>query len=96
MVGSAFSLVTTHADVFLVGWIATLRELADIFHLPGFNTLHIIMAILMCITWAVLFILTIVAFAQGHIFQSMPEDVVKDSVRMSQEMEEVQRGGSSV
>ncbi|KAF9450552.1 hypothetical protein P691DRAFT_700995 [Macrolepiota fuliginosa MF-IS2] len=62
-----------------VGWIATIRELADIFNLPGFHVLHIIMAVLMCITWVVLFVLTVVAFFQGHIFKSMPEDVIKDS-----------------
>ncbi len=81
----------------LVGWIVTIRELADIFKLPGFNILHMTMAILMCITWAVLFVLTIVAFAQGHIFKSMPEDVVKDaSLLMKHEVEEVRRGDASV
>lgn len=36
------------------------------------------MAILMCMTWLVLFVLTIVAFYKGLIFNSKEEDVIKD------------------
>ncbi|KAF8158445.1 voltage-dependent anion channel [Crassisporium funariophilum] len=61
-----------------VGWIATLRLLGDIFHLDGFYVLHTIMCVIMVATWAVLFVLTLVAFAGGHIFISKDEDVLKD------------------
>lgn len=64
---------------FIVGWIATLPVLGDIFHLRGFFVIHCMMAGVMCTTWLVLFILTIVAFAKGRIFSSNDEDVVKDS-----------------
>jgi len=37
------------------------------------------MVVLMCITWAVLFVLTIVAFFKGRIFQSKDEDVWNDA-----------------
>lgn len=37
------------------------------------------MTVLMCITWTVLFVLTIVAFWKGLIFISNEEDVIKDS-----------------
>lgn len=76
----------------LVGWIATLRELGRIFRIPGFSVVHTIFAIIMCIIWAVLFILTIAAFVKGDIFTSMPEDVIKDSVLTRHESE----GGGAV
>ncbi|TFK40496.1 voltage-dependent anion channel [Crucibulum laeve] len=63
-----------------VGWIATLRILGRIFQIKGFTIVHLIMTILMCITWAVLFVLTLVAFFNGRIFISKPEDVLKDSI----------------
>ena len=63
----------------IVGWIATLPVLGDIFHLHGFFIIHCVMTAVMCATWLVLFILTIVAFAKGRIFSSNDEDVVKDS-----------------
>ncbi|KAF7768261.1 hypothetical protein Agabi119p4_7504 [Agaricus bisporus var. burnettii] len=75
-----------------VGWIATLRELGRIFRIPGFSVVHTIFAIIMCIIWAVLFILTIAAFVKGDIFTSMPEDVIKDSVLTRHESE----GGGAV
>ncbi|KAF8895246.1 voltage-dependent anion channel [Infundibulicybe gibba] len=63
-----------------VGWIATLRVLGETFDLEGFFIIHMILATLMCITWAVLFVLTIVAFWRGLIFISKEEDVLKDSI----------------
>lgn len=63
-----------------VGWIATTRALGDIFELQGFYSLHLIMAVLMCGTWLILFVLTILAFWRGLIFKSKPEDVLKDSM----------------
>lgn len=36
------------------------------------------MTILMCLTWAVLFILTAAAFWKGLIFYSQDDDVLKD------------------
>ncbi|KAJ3518185.1 hypothetical protein NLJ89_g31 [Agrocybe chaxingu] len=62
-----------------VGWIITLRLLGDVFHIHGFHIIHVIMCIVMFATWAILFILTVVAFAKGYIFSSSPEDVVKDA-----------------
>jgi len=61
-----------------VGWIACIRLLGDIFDIKGFHVLHIITACAMCITWLVLFILTIVAFVKGDIFKSRDEDVARD------------------
>lgn len=76
------------SDRFLVGWIATIRVLGDIFDIKGFFTLHLIFAILMCLTWVVLFVLTVTAFWKGLIFRSKEEDVLKDSVVVdSPEME---------
>ncbi|PFH54006.1 hypothetical protein AMATHDRAFT_53723 [Amanita thiersii Skay4041] len=62
-----------------VGWIASLRVFADIFDIHGFVILHLVMTILMCITWAILFILTVIAFFEGRIFKSRREDVMKDA-----------------
>jgi tellurite resistance protein TehA-like permease len=62
-----------------VGWISTIRVLADIFHLEGFYIWHTIMATLMASTWVVLIILTAMAFWKGKIFMAKPEDVLKDA-----------------
>ncbi|KAF5360766.1 hypothetical protein D9756_004928 [Leucocoprinus leucothites] len=78
-----------------VGWIAMLREFGDIFQIPGFHVLHLIMAIAMCLTWVILFVLTAVAFAKGDIFQSMSEDVIKDSTLFKHEHEEELRQPST-
>lgn len=61
-----------------VGWISCLRVLGDIFNIKGFYVLHLIMAILMCLTWLVLFVLTVTAFWRGKIFISDEEDVRQD------------------
>ncbi|KAF9046834.1 hypothetical protein BDZ89DRAFT_61734 [Hymenopellis radicata] len=63
-----------------VGWIATTRVLGDIFHLDGLFSLHLIMAVIMVITWFILFILTVMAFWRGLIFKSKAEDVLVDSM----------------
>ncbi|KAJ8468645.1 hypothetical protein ONZ45_g17174 [Pleurotus djamor] len=63
-----------------VGWIATMRLLGDIFRINGFYVTHAIMAILICVVWLILFVLTIIAFWKGLIFQSKEEDVIKDSI----------------
>ncbi|KAF8657318.1 hypothetical protein AX16_002240 [Volvariella volvacea WC 439] len=62
-----------------VGWIATLRVIGEIFDIRGFAIIHLIMAILMCITWAVLFVLTVLAFCRGLIFNSEDEEVIRDA-----------------
>ncbi|PSR72182.1 hypothetical protein PHLCEN_2v11974, partial [Hermanssonia centrifuga] len=62
-----------------VGWILTLRKLGDIFGWNGFNIWHMIMTILMCITWVVLFVLTAIAFWKGEIFISTPEEIIRDT-----------------
>lgn len=61
-----------------MGFITVIRVLADTFDLPGFVTWHIVMAVCMCITWLVLFFLTLMAFWRGKIFFAKPEDVLKD------------------
>ena len=63
----------------IVGWIVTLRLLADIFHIDGFYVLYAIMCSLMFVVWSVLFVLTVVAFAKGWIFNSSDEDVRRDA-----------------
>ncbi|OBZ74581.1 Malic acid transport protein [Grifola frondosa] len=70
-----------------VGWISTIRELGDIFSLPGFYVWHTIMAISMCLVWLVLFVLTIVAFCKGQIFMAKSEDVIKDAVDLKHEFQ---------
>ncbi len=68
----------------LVGWISTIRVLGDIFDLQGFFVWHLIMSILMCTVWVVLFALTAVAFWKGKIFLAKDEDVLKDSVKQKE------------
>ncbi|KAH8833876.1 voltage-dependent anion channel-domain-containing protein [Flagelloscypha sp. PMI_526] len=63
-----------------VGWINTIRTLADIFHIEGFYTVHLVMTILLCITWLTLMILTLLAFYRGLIFCDRDEDVEKDEI----------------
>ncbi|KAF9561760.1 hypothetical protein CPC08DRAFT_707120 [Agrocybe pediades] len=62
-----------------VGWIVTIRLLGDIFNIRGFYILHIIMTIWMIVTWGILFVLTIFAFATGRILKSGHEEVIKDT-----------------
>ncbi|PSR70442.1 hypothetical protein PHLCEN_2v13693 [Hermanssonia centrifuga] len=66
------------------GWISTIRVLGDIFDLQGFFVWHLIMSILMCTVWVVLFALTAVAFWKGKIFLAKDEDVLKDSVKQKE------------
>lgn len=47
----------------------------------------------MCITWVILFILTVMAFWRGLIFRSKPEDVLKDSMPAKM-MDEEKRAGT--
>ena len=61
-----------------MGFISVIRVLADIFDLPGFIVWHCIMVIFICVTWAVLFFLTLMAFWRGKIFFANPEDVIND------------------
>ncbi len=77
--------------IFAVGWILTLRKLGDIFGWNGFNIWHMIMTILMCITWVILFVLTAVAFWKGEIFISTPEEIIRDTywldMKLNQDLE---------
>ncbi|KAI0057260.1 hypothetical protein BV25DRAFT_1920355 [Artomyces pyxidatus] len=61
-----------------VGWISTLRALGDALDIPAFYVLHEIMATILCLTWLVLFALTLYAFYRGEIFFAKPEDVLRD------------------
>ncbi|KAI0665507.1 voltage-dependent anion channel-domain-containing protein [Trametes maxima] len=63
-----------------VGWISTIRVLGDVFKLQGFFIWHLVMAVIMCSVWMVLFILTILAFAKGKIFLAKQEEVIKDAL----------------
>ena len=62
----------------LVGWISTVRLLGDTFEIEGFYIWHMVMAILMCTVWVILFVLTALAFWKGKIFMAKDEDVIKD------------------
>lgn len=85
-----------------MGFIAVIRLLADIFDLPGFIVWHSIMVVFICLTWTVLFFLTLMAFWRGKIFFADPEDVLKDTptskeqnLRQSVDDEEKTLGGPS-
>ena len=67
-----------HGFDFTVGWIATIRLLGDTFNIEGFFVWHMVMEILMCIVWLILFSLTVVAFWKGKIFMAKDEDVLED------------------
>jgi len=68
-----------------VGFISVIRVLADIFDLHGFIVWHTIMVVFICVTWAVLFVLTLVAFWKGEILLAKPEDVLKDAQTSKQQ-----------
>ncbi|KIY65024.1 hypothetical protein CYLTODRAFT_380082 [Cylindrobasidium torrendii FP15055 ss-10] len=76
-----------------VGWIATTRALADIFDLSAMYSLHFVMTVLMCGTWLILIILTVMAFWKGLIFKSKPEDVIQDTV--PQKLYDIEQGNAS-
>ena len=63
-----------------MGWISTVRVLGDIFELRGFHTWHLVMTVLMCAVWLILFFLTVWAFVKGKIFMAKPEEVIQDSI----------------
>lgn len=84
--------ITTILIQYPVGWIATTRALADIFSLQGLYTLHFVMTVLMCGTWLVLIILTVMAFWKGLIFKSAPEDVIKDKMPLPPKEMDVEKG----
>ena len=65
-----------------VGWISSLRVLGDTLQIPAFFTLHMVMAVLMCTVWTVLFSLTAVAFWKGKIFLADEEEVLRDEKRV--------------
>ncbi|ELU40201.1 c4-dicarboxylate transporter/malic acid transport domain-containing protein [Rhizoctonia solani AG-1 IA] len=62
-----------------VGWINTIMALRKIFNIPGFDEWHLVMTIMVCVTWLVLFCLTIVAFWKGEVFMSRDEDIYADA-----------------
>ncbi|KAI0812459.1 voltage-dependent anion channel-domain-containing protein [Irpex lacteus] len=61
-----------------VGWILATAKIGDTFNIEGFHIWNLVMTVLMCATWGVLFILTAIAFWEGKIFNSRPEDVIRD------------------
>ncbi|KZT18856.1 hypothetical protein NEOLEDRAFT_89147 [Neolentinus lepideus HHB14362 ss-1] len=68
-----------------VGWINTLKVLGDIFNVQGFYVAHLVMTIAICLTWGVLFALTLVAFWRGEIFMADGREVVEGRRRRSGE-----------
>lgn len=83
-----FSCAEPHCFVSIVGWIATMRLFGDIFKVRGFYVTHAIMAVLICLAWLILFVLTLVAFWRGLIFHSKDEDVIKDTLPEAVEEED--------
>ncbi|KIY52451.1 hypothetical protein FISHEDRAFT_69869 [Fistulina hepatica ATCC 64428] len=65
-----------------VGWISTVRVLADVFNVGWLGTIYLVLAICMCVIWLVLAVLTIAAAWKGIIFLSAEEDVARDQVRL--------------
>jgi hypothetical protein len=65
-----------------VGWISTLRVLGDASDIPGFFAVHAVMAVMMCIVWLILFVLTALAFGKGKIFLAAEADVHRDEGRI--------------
>jgi hypothetical protein len=57
-----------------------MRVLGDTFQIKAFFTLHLIMVVLLCITYIVLVFFTAWAFWRGDIFYAKQEDVVRDAV----------------
>ena len=53
------------------------------------------MTIVICVTWAILFFLTVSAFWKGLILVSSPDDVIKDSrfTRVKRETNTAEKGG---
>jgi hypothetical protein len=66
-----------------VGWISCLRVLGDALQIDAFFALHAVMAVIMCMVWAVLFSLTVFAFYKGKIFFAAEADVLRDEKRMT-------------
>ncbi|KAF9042661.1 hypothetical protein BDZ89DRAFT_272968 [Hymenopellis radicata] len=62
-----------------VGWINTTRLLSDLFQIRFLNVVHTTMVVFICITWIVLFSLTVLAFCRGLIFNATPEDVLQEA-----------------
>ncbi|KAH8107242.1 voltage-dependent anion channel-domain-containing protein [Cristinia sonorae] len=62
-----------------VGWILATRKIGDIFNLESFRIWNLIMTILMCLTWLVLFYFTGLALLRGKIFTASPEETLRDS-----------------
>ncbi|KAI0700919.1 voltage-dependent anion channel-domain-containing protein [Cytidiella melzeri] len=61
-----------------VGWILAISQIGNIFNIEGFHIWNLVMTIVMGVTWLVLVVLTVVAFWEGKIFNSQPEDVIRD------------------
>lgn len=84
-----------------VGWILATRSLGDVFNFGALHTIHLIMTIVICFTWATLVVLTALAFWRGLILKSSPDDVIKDSrfsflvFRAPRGMEDVEKNISS-
>ncbi|KAI9460729.1 voltage-dependent anion channel [Russula earlei] len=66
-----------------VGWISCLRVLGDDLGIHFFFVLHAIMVVVMCALWAVLIVLTALAFWRGKIFLAAEADVLRDNNRVA-------------
>jgi len=62
-----------------VGWINTLTLYADIFGVRAFEIVHIIATSGICLVWAILVVLTVIAFWKGEILMSSDEDIAEEN-----------------
>ncbi|KAG9098484.1 hypothetical protein FS749_003713 [Ceratobasidium sp. UAMH 11750] len=70
-----------------VGWINTVSALRGIFGIEGFKEWHLVMTVMVVVTWVILFCLTAAAFWRGKIFMSKDEDIYADAVSNAIEKE---------
>ncbi|KAI0290293.1 voltage-dependent anion channel-domain-containing protein [Russula brevipes] len=61
-----------------MGWISSLRVLGSTLQIPGLFIVYTIMAVAMCMAWAVLFGLTLFAFWKGKTLLAAEADVLRD------------------
>lgn len=83
----------TAKDVLAVGWISATRGLGDAFNFRPLYVIHLVMTVIVCVTWVTLLVLTVVAFWQGVILMSTVEDVLRDQRGgPGREMGDVEKG----
>ncbi|KAL4253503.1 tellurite-resistance/dicarboxylate transporter (TDT) family protein [Abortiporus biennis] len=73
-----------------VGWILTVRKIGDIFDLNVFKIWYLVMIVIMCVTWTILFVFTAIAFCRGKIFMTPSEEILRDLTEKERE-EDIER-----